>query len=822
MYGISLDSLVLPKIKVDQLYIKLDKKLIVTIQSLEINAHTQTDTSLEESTQIIQSLPYLNQFFKHISIQNLIYANERIALYYAENQFELTSQHLDVKLMLTPYSKTALDVTILEANFKDFFLHVKGNAHLDLKAENYRFEGAYDTFGLKGSTRLELQKNLLSYHVQSEPFTNQALSDFMNFLSPIVELEPLAKDWIHTNIVGQEYILEFLEGQLDIQTLDYFPMQMRGHATVKDATISFEPSVPPAFAKQIGITLHEDKLLFDVLEPYYEQKEIQQADVYIYNLLTKGTGIVVDLNATATLDASIHKILHAFKIDVPITQTSGKTEAHVKLDIKFLPYDINATGEFKLSPSTFNLSGLPMATRSGEVLLDNYRVTLNRANLQYKNLFDIDTTGIFETKTSDFNGSIDIRSLLLKFGEMELLKGKNLKHQKASFTIDKNTTTMRLPGLETNIIFEPKNNQFIFNDLSKIAPISPFMYENGIEKGSVKVTTQDFESFLAKLNLYDVSTPFLTNGIPVKDFDITLTTNTKTLDAYTSDYALALHLDKEIALHVKNLDLLVPNSTEPLNIPIKTTLYGENSSIIDANSSRTILSNRYTLSLFKDTVHLESKKGTASFSYQKKDNQLTLHAQAMDDESINALFNHSYFHQGTFELSLEPTTLKTTQGVFKMHNTFIKDLKFFNNLMATINTIPSLLVFSDPNFSKEGYFVETGTLIFEQNEDTLNIKEFQLRGKNADITGKGSVDLHTDALDLKLRVKTLKTFSSAIDFIPLVGGLILGEDKRISTNVDVKGTLDEPNIETHLLLDTLKSPVNILKRTLEAPLELLK
>jgi hypothetical protein len=58
--------------------------------------------------------------------------------------------------------------------------------------------------------------------------------------------------------------------------------------------------------------------------------------------------------------------------------------------------------------------------------------------------------------------------------------------------------------------------------------------------------------------------------------------------------------------------------------------------------------------------------------------------------------------------------------------------------------------------------------------------------------------------------------------IPLVGGVILGEDKRIATNVDVKGTLSEPSIETHLILDTLKTPVNIIKRTLEAPLELIK
>mgnify|MGYP006393508051 CR=1 FL=1 len=97
-----------------------------------------------------------------------------------------------------------------------------------------------------------------------------------------------------------------------------------------------------------------------------------------------------------------------------------------------------------------------------------------------------------------------------------------------------------------------------------------------------------------------------------------------------------------------------------------------------------------------------------------------------------------------------------------------------------------------------------------------------MRGKSADITGKGNVDLIANTIDIKLQIKTLKTFSSAIDMIPLVGGIILGEDKRIATNVDVTGPTTDPKIETHLILDTLKTPVNILKRTLELPLELFK
>jgi len=820
--GISIDNLTLPTLKIDQLYIKLDKKLIVNIQTLEIKKQTQNTTSLDESAEIIKNFPYLDQFFSQIIIDNLIYENEKIKLRYEQNTFILDSQHLSVNLIITPAEKWSLEIEIQEAYLKDLALHVKGTTKIDLKKKQYSFEGNFETFGLQGTAILDLKDKLLTYHLQSEPFNNKNLKDLMDFIVSQVELDQIAKDWIDKNIVGQEYILHFFEGQFNIETLDYFPQSMHGSATVKDAVVSFEPSVPAAHVKEIGIEFKNDKLLFDIKEPTYEQKVIDKVDVYIYNLIAKGTGIVVDLTATSKLDAPIHKILHAFKIDVPITQTSGKTDAHVRLDIKFLPYDINATGTFKLSPSNFILSGVPMSTKAGEVKLDNFTITLDHTNMRYKNLFDINATGIFDAKKSRYDGSIDINSLFLDFSGTTLLSFANLLNQKASIVIENNTTQMLLPDLDTTIMFEKDNNQFIINDLSKLAAYSPFMQSGSLNQGSVLLKTKDFENFDAKINLHNVSTPLLENREPIRDYEIALQTNTKTLDASTTNNKLSLHFDKDLTLHVKDLNISLPHGDDPLNIPIKTTVFGENSSLIDLDNNRTVLSERYTMTLYKDRVHLNSKRGKSSFEYGEQKGSFGIQATAMDADAANALLNKPYFHQGDFSLTIEGKDSNTMKGTLIMHKTFIKDLKFFNNLMATINAIPSLLVFNDPNFNSEGYFVDNGYIEYNQTKEALHVKELQLRGSNADIVGAGTVDLNTSSLDLQLQIKTLKSFSSAIDMIPLVGGIILGEDKRIATNVNVTGQTTDPKIETHLIMDTIKTPVHILQRTLELPLELFK
>lgn len=106
--------------------------------------------------------------------------------------------------------------------------------------------------------------------------------------------------------------------------------------------------------------------------------------------------------------------------------------------------------------------------------------------------------------------------------------------------------------------------------------------------------------------------------------------------------------------------------------------------------------------------------------------------------------------------------------------------------------------------------------------EIITITEMKLTGNNADIVGSGTIDFNTNEITLKLQIRTLKTFSNIIDWIPIVGGLILGDDKRISTNVDVIGDIEDPKIKTHLVLDTLKSPLNIIQRALELPLEMIK
>ncbi|MCF6330599.1 MAG: AsmA-like C-terminal domain-containing protein, partial [Sulfurimonas sp.] len=68
----------------------------------------------------------------------------------------------------------------------------------------------------------------------------------------------------------------------------------------------------------------------------------------------------------------------------------------------------------------------------------------------------------------------------------------------------------------------------------------------------------------------------------------------------------------------------------------------------------------------------------------------------------------------------------------------------------------------------------------------------------------------------------LKTdLGSAASKIPIVGYILFGDD-TISTTLKVIGKLDNPKVKSMIAKDIIVAPINIIKRTLSLPFNLLK
>jgi hypothetical protein len=193
-----------------------------------------------------------------------------------------------------------------------------------------------------------------------------------------------------------------------------------------------------------------------------------------------------------------------------------------------------------------------------------------------------------------------------------------------------------------------------------------------------------------------------------------------------------------------------------------------------------------------------------------------LYGKNFNDIFMQELFSPSKFKGGRFDFSVEGKTQEYA-GVLYMKETTVLDYKLLNNMLAFINTVPSLVTFSLPGYSRKGLFVEEAYLSFKAKDDIYNLSDIFLASKELSIVGKGVADFNKDELDVKLNLKT--DLASDASQIPLVG-YILFDEESVSTSLKLKGDLSDPKVESLIVKDIAVAPINIIKRTLSIPYNL--
>ena len=183
---------------------------------------------------------------------------------------------------------------------------------------------------------------------------------------------------------------------------------------------------------------------------------------------------------------------------------------------------------------------------------------------------------------------------------------------------------------------------------------------------------------------------------------------------------------------------------------------------------------------------------------------------------MDKLFALSKFKSGKLSFSMHGTT-KDYKGLMHIKNTTILDYKILNNILAFVNTIPSLVTFSLPGYSKNGLEVKSAYINFNSKDDVFDISDISLDSKEMDIVGRGTASFAKNEIDIKLNL--ISDLGSSVAKIPVVGYILLGEDS-ISTSMKISGKLNDPSVKSLIAKDIAVAPLNIIKRTLLLPFHL--
>ncbi|MFA5214549.1 AsmA-like C-terminal domain-containing protein [Sulfuricurvum sp.] len=229
---------------------------------------------------------------------------------------------------------------------------------------------------------------------------------------------------------------------------------------------------------------------------------------------------------------------------------------------------------------------------------------------------------------------------------------------------------------------------------------------------------------------------------------------------------------------------------------------------------RKIVADTLDATLHNDDLDATLHHMQGSATLKMRDGFFYIDGHEFNDTFMEHLFMFSDFKGGSFSFQAKGDS-DSFDGIMRVENTILKDYKVLNNVLAFVNTIPSLATFSLPNYNTQGLPVKEGYAHYSYNKGILNVDNFTLNSPEMKILGEGHANINTQTL---LGTLTLKTdLGAKLSKVPMVGYILFGEDGSISTTVTINGKLDDPKVETAIAKEIVTAPFNILKRTLVYP-----
>ncbi|WP_103649016.1 YhdP family protein [Campylobacter concisus] len=815
----------------EQLYIKLDKKIIARAKQIRLpnfKKESKQKSSDERLLNLSKSVDFIDTIFQEISLENVQIGDDfNIKILFLDDIFFVDSPYLNIDIKFQKEQQNGVDLFIVRnLSFKDFNVSISGEGSADFDKNDYKFEGNFTSHELHGKLNFALKDTFLTY--KAYDVEAGSIKNFIDELDSRIHLNSEVKNWIYGYIVADDYHLNEINGKADLKENDLFLNELNATANAKNLLVKFDKGLPAVNVAEANITLNNSKLKFNLTAPVYNDKKLDGSNVAINNIFDeKSANLELFIKTNSIYDEAINEILRAYKINVPVRQLSGKMDADLKILIKldekslenFDEKSVIANGDFKISDAVLDIAGSKFNAKSALVKLVNTSV------------LNIDTTG-FGLEFFKANAKADI-NLQKSTGEIKgVIESFDLKEKNDEILTFKNEPFSAFLDFskagETLLKIEPFGLDMSFGSESKITTKnskffienSPVLKENGVlgfDELSIKSKDfTDLEIFAKEAN-FDL--PFLDkNGSKYENDDLKILVSKAGVKVDSASKKLSLDIkEKAINVKTKDLNLLVldDNKTSEQSTPLE--LLAKNGDIVLRDLNKTLPFASFSAEKKGKSTSLNGLAQQGRVGYFNDEKSINLDATDISGEFINDLFGIKSFEGGKFRLKMLGENSKNFKAEVRFFDTFLKDYIFYQRLLSFLNSVPSLLSFKTPDFNDKGFTVKNGKILLTRNGDMIEFLAIEMIGTSADIGGRGTIDLKSKKINIDLELKLLKDASSIIDKIPLVNQIILGKDRSLSTVIAIRGTTDKPEYSTQILQDALLSPLKIIRNVIQAP-----
>ncbi len=436
-----------------------------------------------------------------------------------------------------------------------------------------------------------------------------------------------------------------------------------------------------------------------------------------------------------------------------------------------------------------------------------------------KKIKTLQANGVIKNSKITINTNNSDIKIILKKNKSPLLKLTNMDLL-LNYNDDKSNKIKKIPDIDLQL----KNSTIIFDEENSYQTSWAYIY--------IKDSKINFEGKV--LNLY---LKILKKGEKVTALNLNGTYKNNIFIVKTSDNKLKLKylvLKNKIQIDLEGYDVLYDTSIEEDDkSKIDYYINGVNSNII-INDKYVVKANKYNFVFKNHVTQIDLKYKNTRFIYFKDYlGKITVTATNMNDDFLNSLINNKLIKNGTVNLKANGKD-DVISGHVTLKDTIILDLAILNNLLILINTSPALInpllvipsvvgMATSRGFKLNGYKVIKGNIDFTYDfkNKYLNMHKIFTKGNGVDFDGNTTIDFKTSKINAKLKLILFKNYSKIVNLIPVVNYILLGDKKRVDTQVEIYGTLDKPKYITKLAKDGISAPINIIKRIIASPIKLL-
>jgi len=575
-------------------------------------------------------------------------------------------------------------------------------------------------------------------------------------------------------------------------------------------------------------TLEANNILFDIKKRYLKIKTLKYNNIPVENITANEKQIT--LYSKTLLNDNIKDLLKQFlNLELPIKQIAGYNDINTTVDIKNRDFKTVVKSRYSL----FKLFDFDLFSKSLKTDIDMHKLIFETNNSVLHLTKDISLTYsgngtiVYKNQNLVLNGTIDKFSIenvinLQNYKEFAVVDFKNQKlvTKNSSLLIDFARKELIISPLSNILYYTPFNNYVKDGILMmRFSPLEIYTFL----KLSLPVLYKHSNAPIKDLNKYmynlieDIYLSIsINNNINIQNKNIKVTISDKKIDANISDIDFNI---SPLEDYLKESNTTVKQSEEKKEFNKVITIHTNNCNFIYKNHK--FLSQKAYLEYNRSKIKFKSFYKSSSIEGYTKQKYLLLEGKNFDKKLFEAFLpSMTFFKEINTDFLLVKSPDDFYTGKIYINHAIVKELKTLNNVIAFINTIPSLLSFSSPGFSAKGYKIKKGYINYLLYKKILYIKQADIYGDNLDFFAKGYIDLNKNYIFLKITAN----MKMKLKKIPIIGKglsyLLFGKDGSIDIKMVVKGDLSNPEVKEDIGKDILLSPFKLFKRAITLPFNL--